>query len=166
VSVRPDRLAAGSQTIPRSPRILVAVSGDEVDEGALRLACRMASRHRVEGKEPGRLYAVHVIEVERSLPLSAPLEDQVQRGEEILDSAETIAGEYAIEVETELVQARDTGPAIVGEANEWKADVIVIGLPYRHRFGEFSLGKTASYVLKNAASRVILMRDRLPEQPK
>ena len=58
-------------------------------------------------------------------------------------------------------QAQDTGPAIVGEADAWKATAIVMGLPYKRRFGEFNLGKTAPYVLKNASCRVILFRERL-----
>jgi nucleotide-binding universal stress UspA family protein len=145
------------------PRVLVTVAGHEVDEETVRLACRMAQRGRNEGKEPAQLYAVHVIEVTRSLPLSAPVENQVARGEEILDLVEQIASEYNLKVETEMVQARDTGPAIVGEADAWKATLIVMGLPYKRRFGEFNLGKTAPYVLKNASCRVVLYRGRLDE---
>lgn len=144
-------------------RILVTVAGHEVDEETVRLACRMAlARSRGESSnQPARLYAVHVIEVTRALPLSAPVEHQVEHGEQVLDAAERIAGEYDLQIETEMVQARDTGPAIVGEAEDWHADVIVMGLPYKRRFGEFNLGKTAPYVLKNASCRVILFRERL-----
>jgi nucleotide-binding universal stress UspA family protein len=142
-------------------RILVTLGGHEVDEETVRLACRMATRPRGEGKAPAKIYAVHVVEVNRSLPLSAPVEHQVGRGEQILDAAEQVASDYELEIETEMVQARDTGPAIVGEAEEWHADMIVMGLPYKRRFGEFNLGKTAPYVLKNAPCRVVLFRERL-----
>jgi nucleotide-binding universal stress UspA family protein len=144
-------------------RILVTVAGHQVDEETVRLACRMASRFHGEGKEPAQLYAVHVIEVTRSLPLSAPVESQVEHGEEILDGVEQIAGEYNLTVETEMVQARDTGPAIVGEADAWQATLIVMGLPYKRRFGEFNTGKTVPYVLKHASCRVILFRERLDD---
>ena len=143
-------------------RILVTLAGHQVDEETIRVACRMASKTRGDGsKEPARIYAVHVVEVNRSLPLSAPVENQIERGEQILDAAERIAAEYDIGIETEMVQARDTGPAIVGEADEWHAEVIVMGLRYKRRFGEFNLGKTAPYVLKNAPCRIILFRERL-----
>ncbi len=142
-------------------RILVTLAGHDVDEETVRLACRMATRLRAEGKEPAKIYAVHVVEVNRSLPISAPVENQIERGEQILDAAEHVATEYDLEIETEMVQARDTGPAIVGEADEWHADLIVMGLPYKRRFGEFNLGKTAPYVLKNAPCRVVLFRERL-----
>jgi nucleotide-binding universal stress UspA family protein len=144
-----------------SARILVTVAGHGVDEETVRLACRMARGMQHGSSTPSRLYAVHVIEVTRALPLSAPVHQQVEHGEQVLDAVERIAGEYDLEVQTEMVQARDTGPAIVGEADDWHADLIVMGLPYKRRFGEFNLGKTAPYVLKNAPCRVILFRERL-----
>jgi len=135
-----------------SRKVLVAVGGQEIDEETVRLACRMT--------EPtGRLYGVHIIEVNRSLPLGAVLDDVVERGEKILDEVEKLAAAAQLQVETELVQARDTGPALVDEAVEWGADLIVMGLPYKRRFGEFNLGKTVPYVLKNANCRVMLFRE-------
>src|SRR5712691_11640726 len=109
--------------------------------------------------QAGRLYGVHIIEVNRSLPLGAVLDDVVERGEKILDEVEKLAAAAQLPVETELVQARDTGPALVDEAVEWGADLIVMGLPYKRRFGEFNLGKTVPYVLKNANCRVMLFRE-------
>lgn len=139
----------------KSLKILVTVGGQKVDEETVRLAVRLA---RDRG---GKIYGVHIIEVNRSLPLSAPVEHLVERGEEVLEEVEQLAAEAEMEVETEMVQARDTGPAIVGEAEEWGADIIVMGLPYKRRFGEFFLGKTVPYVLKNAPCRVVLYREKL-----
>src|SRR2546429_5409799 len=106
-----------------------------------------------------RLYWVHDINVIRSLPWGAVRDDVVERGEQILDEVEKLAAASQLPVETELVQARDTGPALVDEAVEWGADLIVMGLPYKRRFGEFNLGKTVPYVLKNANCRVMLFRE-------
>jgi nucleotide-binding universal stress UspA family protein len=146
----------------RPYRIMIAAGGHEVDHAVVRLGCRLArERTGDEASGPAELYAVHVIEVNRSLPLSAPVESEVERGDKILDEVERVAAEYDVSVETELVQARDTGPSIVGEAEEWGADVIVMGLPYKRRFGDFDLGKTVPYVLKNATCRVVLLRERL-----
>ena len=141
--------------VPGKAKVMVAVGGQKVDEETVRLAMRLARDLK------GRLYGVHIIEVNRSLPLSAPVEHLVERGEQVLEEVEQLAAEGDLEVETEMVQARDTGPAIVGEAEEWGADVIVMGLPYKRRFGEFFLGKTVPYVLKNAPCRVVLYRERL-----
>jgi nucleotide-binding universal stress UspA family protein len=138
---------------PTSKKVMVAVGGQGIDAETVRLACRMTDNHG------GRLYGVHIIEVNRSLPLGAVLEEVVERGVKILDEVEQLAAESQLPVETELVQARDTGPAIVDEAVEWGADLIVMGLPYKRRFGEFNMGKTVPYVLKNAACRVMLFRE-------
>ena len=138
---------------PTARKVLVAVGGAEIDEETVRLACRMTE------PQGGRLYGVHVIEVNRSLPLGAVLDDVVDRAEKILDEVEKLAAASQLQVETELVQARDTGPALVDEAVEWGADLIVMGLPYKRRFGEFNLGKTVPYVLKNATCRVMLFRE-------
>jgi nucleotide-binding universal stress UspA family protein len=138
---------------PTSKKVLVAVGGQGIDTETVRLACRMTE------SPGGRLYAVHIIEVNRSLPLGAVLDDVVERGEKILDEVEQLASEAQLQVETELVQARDTGPALVDEAVEWGADLIVMGLPYKRRFGEFNMGKTVPYVLKNANCRVMLFRE-------
>jgi len=152
--------AEAARLSAQTARILVTVAGHSVDEETVRLACRM-TRELHQSNTSASLYAVHVIEVTRALPLSAPVHQQVEHGEHVLDEAERIAAEYDLEIQTEMVQARDTGPAIVGEAEDWHADVIVMGLPYKRRFGEFNLGKTAPYVLKNASCRVILFRERL-----
>lgn len=140
---------------PPRLKVLVAVGGQPVDGETVKVALRLAV------DSGGQLYAVHVIEVNRSLPLSAPVEDLVERGEEALQLVEKASSDASVTIETEMVQARDTGPAIVGEAEEWGADVIVMGLPYKRRFGEFFLGKTVPYVLKNATCRVVLYREKL-----
>ena len=143
----------------QATRIMIALNGHEMDEETVRVACNLAPAR------PGvKIYAVHVLEVNRSLPLGAVIDSQVERGEDILAKAEQLVGEYEnLEVETELVQARDTGPAIVGEAEEWKADMIVMGLPYKRRFGDFNLGKTVPYVLKFASCQVVLFREHLEQ---
>jgi len=128
---------------PTAKKVLVAVGGQAIDAETVRLACRMTDPHG------GKLYGVHIIEVNRSLPLGAVLDEVVEQ----------LATEAQLTVETELVQARDTGPALVDEAVEWGADLIVMGLPYKRRFGEFNLGKTVPYVLKNATCRVMLFRE-------
>ena len=136
-------------------KILVSLGGQPVDDETMRLASRMAVARGA------KLMAVHVIEVNRSLPLSASLERDTEHGEQILDRAEALANEAELSIETQLVQARDNGAAIVDEAVAWEADLIVMGLPYKRRFGDFNLGRTVPYVLKQAPCRVILFRERL-----
>ena len=142
---------------PVAKKVMVAVGGQGIDAEVVRLACSMTDAH-------GKLYGVHIIEVNRSLPLGAVMDEVVERGEKILDEVEQLATEAQLNVETELVQARDTGPALVDEAVEWGAELLVMGLPYKRRFGEFNLGKTVPYVLKNANCRVLLFREHREHQ--
>ena len=133
-------------------RVLVPLGGNEADESALQLACDTARHSKAE------VYVIFVIEVQRSLPLDADLVPEAQRGEDILAKAERVGRELDYQIETELLQSREVGPAIVDEAMNRGADLIVMGLPYKRRFGEFTLGSTFPYVLKHAPSPVLLIR--------
>jgi len=83
---------------------------------------------------------------------------RVQRGEDILSLAETVAKRQDFEIEGDLLQARDAGHAIVDEAIERQADAIVLGVPFRKPFGEFEMGKVPAHVLRTAQCEVILLR--------
>jgi len=131
-------------------KILVPVIGTEADDEAIRLACRLAKRDK------GKIWAVYVVTVKRTLPLEAEIEPEIGKAEEILDHAENIADEQDYELETDLLQAREAGPTIVDEAVEREVDLILMGVEYKRRFGQFSLGSVVPYVLKNAPCRVIL----------
>lgn len=133
--------------------ILVPVNGNATDDEAIRVACGTAKQTK------GKVYAIYVIEVKRSLPLDAEIEPEVRRGEEVLDRAEQVAEKAGCQIDAELLQARDVGPALVDEAVERGVSLIVMGIPYKKRFGEFNMGKTAPYILKNAPCRVWLLRE-------
>ncbi len=131
-------------------KILVPVIGTEADEEAIRVACRLAK------KDKGKVCAVYVIIIKRSLPLDAEIESEIRKAEGILDHVGSIAEEQDYEVETDLLQAREAGPTIIDEAVERGVDLILMGIKYKRRFGQFSLGDTVPYVLKNAPCHVIL----------
>ena len=135
-------------------KILVPVVGTGADEEAMRLACRLAK------KDKGKIWAFYVITVKRSLPLEAEIESEIKKAESILDHVESIAEEEDCEIETDVLQAREAGPAIVDEAVERDIDLILMGVTYKRRFGQFSLGSVVPYVLKNAPCRVILYHER------
>jgi nucleotide-binding universal stress UspA family protein len=91
-------------------RILVPVGGTKADDEAVRLACRLAKKTR------GKIFAVHVITVRRSLPLDAELEVEIKQGEEILNRAERVAEEQEYDLETDLLQASNTRRASASSA--------------------------------------------------
>ena len=131
-------------------QILLPVSGTEADEEAMKLACRVAR------KDKGKIWVVTVVAVKRALPLDAEIDSEIHNAEDLLDRMESIAEEEDYEIETDVLQAREVGPAIVDEAVERGADLILMGTRYKRRFGQFSLGSVVPYVLKNAPCPVIL----------
>ena len=131
-------------------KILVPVCSTEADEEAIKLACVLAK------KAKGKIWAVYVITVKRSLPLEAEIDPEIRKAEDILDRMEGYAEEQDYEVETDVLQAREAGSAIIDEAVERGVDLILMGVKYKKRFGQFSLGSVVPYVLKNAPCPVIL----------
>ncbi len=128
------------------------VHGDESDATAFGLASDMTC----EGK--GKVYVLYVIEVTHNLPLDADVGSENARGEEVLQRMEKLGKECHANIEAEILQAREAGPAVVQEAMEREVDVIIMGVPYKHHYGAFSLGETVPYILKNAPCPVLLWR--------
>jgi nucleotide-binding universal stress UspA family protein len=135
-------------------KILVPVMGSEVDGEAMKLACRLAKKDK--DKEKGKIWAVSVVAIKRALPLDAEIDSEIRRAEDVLDRVQGVAEEEEIDIETDVLQAREVGPAIVDEAVERGVNLIVMGIVYKKQFGQFSLGDVVPYVLKNSPCPVIL----------
>jgi nucleotide-binding universal stress UspA family protein len=121
-------------------RIVVAVSGSEVSMHA----------------------TVHVIEVplEFTLEATAPPDEAAARrsGQELLSRCQALAERYGVSSRRVLARRHAAGPAIVEAAEQCGASVIVITGEQRFaRSGRVRLGSTATYVLKHAECRVLLL---------
>ena len=141
----------------RFGKILVPIMGGRADGDVVKLACELGK------KAKGKVFVVYVIQVKRTLPLEAEIEAEVKKAEALLERAEVAAEEQDYEVETDLLQSREIGPAIVDEAAERGVDAIMMGIGYQKHFGEFSLGSVVPYVLKNAPCPVLLLRESIAE---
>ena len=138
---------------------LVPVDGSAASFHALGVACDLA-RH-VKGK----VHILHVIEVPRSVALDAPLDAEVERGEEILERAEQLATEHGVEARGDLLQARQAGHAVVDEAVERGVDAILIGIAYHRPLGRFELGRLPAYVLEHASAEQVWLIRYPVEEP-
>lgn len=138
-------------------RILVAIGGASVDPDVIRLAITLAKPAKAG------IVAVHVIEVRWNLPLDAVLEAELDHGEEVLGAAAKIAEQAGQKIETELLQARDAAAAIIDTARERKADLVLIGMPYRTRLGRVYVGKTVQNVYVGAPCAVLAYRQEAPQ---
>jgi nucleotide-binding universal stress UspA family protein len=126
-------------------RAVVALNGGPSDRTIVNL---VMSANRAPNAE---VIGVHVVEIDWTLPLDADIAGNSEAAKARLEPV--------------LLQARDVGAALVDEASERDADLLVVGLPFRKRFGgEFAVGRTIPYVLKNAPCAVWVVREPIPEE--
>jgi nucleotide-binding universal stress UspA family protein len=144
---------------PPFRRAVLALNGGPSDARIVRLAAEYARSTKAE------LVAVHVVEIDWTLPLDADIAGRSEEVQRVLDTAESVAEDHKMTLEPVLLQARDVGAAIVDETIERDADLLVLGLPYRKRFGgEFAMGRTIPYILQNAPCAVWVVRDPIAEE--
>ena len=144
---------------PQFRRAVVALSGGRTDRPIVALAAALAHKGQAE------LVGIHVVEIDWTLPLDADVAGRDEGAQRVLDIAEATAEASKYRLDTVLLQARDVGAAIVDEAIEREADLIICGLPFRRRFGgEFTVGRTIPYILKNAPCAVWVVREAMPEE--
>ena len=134
-------------------RILVPLAGNEADDAALRLAALLLTGTM------GEASLLQVIEVPFDRQLDAEDPTAVAFADEVLGRAETFLESKEVKVRTAVVQARAAGAAIVDEAVEWAADLIILGLRYKKRFGgAWDAGRTVPYVMRNSMAPVWCLR--------
>jgi nucleotide-binding universal stress UspA family protein len=141
-------------------RAILALAGGDCDDRIVTLAAELGRTSH------GALVGVHVVEIGWSMPLDAEIAARSEEAQQILDHAELTAETLKARLEPVLLQARDVGAALVDEATERDADLLVVGLPYRKRFGgEFVMGRTIPYVLKHAPCEIWVVREPIPAEP-
>jgi len=147
-------------TAPVFRRAVVALSGHPNGQRLIRLVAEVAKAHKAE------VIGVHVVEVDWSMPLDMDVAGRSEEIQQILDLAEGAAESAGVPLESVLLQARNVGAALVDEALERDADLLVVGLAYRTKFGgDFAIGRTIPYVLKNAPCAVWVVREPIQEEP-
>ncbi len=145
--------------VPVFRRAVIALNGGPADITTVRLACELAKPSH------GELIAVHVVELDWTMPLDADVAERSEEAQRVLDAAEAEAELRHCRLESVLVQARDVGAAIVDEAEAREADLIILGLPYRTRFGgDFAIGRAVPYAFKNAPCAVWVVREPMGEE--
>lgn len=133
--------------------ILVPLVGTEADDASLRLTALLL------GGRGGKASLLHVIEVPFERQLDAEEPQAMAFADEILGRAEALLLGYEVQVRTGIAQARVAGAAIVDDAAEQAADLIVMGLRYKKRFGGgWDAGRTVPYVMRNSPAPVWCLR--------
>ena len=140
---RPSRRTVGYR------QILVPLGLDAVSELAVDLACRLAA------DDGAAIRVLTVIEVPELLPLDAAMPDEEQVVHGLLLRANAVADTYGIRIATQTIRAREAGSVIAERAETLGCDLILMGQGSRPRSGA---GRTATFVLKHATCRVMLVR--------
>jgi nucleotide-binding universal stress UspA family protein len=140
-------------------RIVVATDGSPASDAAIELALSFASRegahllflHAVD--EPAIFAATAAILFDPTPTLRA-LETT---GEALLAAAERRAAERHLPAKTRLMYG-DPVDMILAGAQDWDADLIVMGTHGRRGFSHFLLGSTAERVLQRSSLPVLVTK--------
>jgi APA family basic amino acid/polyamine antiporter len=132
-------------------KILVPMKLGEIGEEMIATAVKLAQERGAS------VEALHVIRVPMELPLDAELLDEEERAEASIAEAKLLGADQGVQVDGKTVRARAIGQAIVQEAQEQGADLIVLGSSPRWRRQSRFFSPTVDYVLKKAPSEVLIV---------
>jgi basic amino acid/polyamine antiporter, APA family len=132
-------------------RILVPVKIGPIGDEVLATAIKLAEEHG------SSIIALHVVRVPLDRPLDAEMVDAEERAEASLAEAKLLAAELDVEVGGVIVRARAIGEAVVAEAQNHDADLIVMGSSPRWRRQSRFFSPTVDYVLRQAPCEVMVI---------
>lgn len=89
------------------------------------------------------------------------VEASLARGREIIREAQVFCHHRNVEAETVLVETigKPAADAIVDQAKQWPADLIVMGTHGRRGISRLLMGSDAELILRSAAVPVMLVRE-------
>ena len=138
--------------------IMVALTDTVIDQEAIAVACKAARKHN------GEVYGVYGIVVPFRLALDDAMAQETVKANHALDQAKAVADQINVHLETEIIHTRHFGQALIQEALDHECGLIVLGVPYQAGLnGQSTLNDTAEYVLRNAPSRIWLVRGACPQ---
>lgn len=145
-------------------RVLVAIDDSDISQLALQEAVRLA------GMLEARLCVVHGIDAVTTNAYKRTdreefLAPQLQAGQAILERAGAAAREAGLSCEERLLEIDTIGRSrlperVVKEADEWEADLIVVGTHGRRGVSHLLLGSVAEGILRVATKPVLVVPDQ------
>jgi nucleotide-binding universal stress UspA family protein len=149
-------VAKARRSIGAIKTILVPTSGAPYSERGIELACRLGMEQKAQ------IVLTYVIEVPRTLPLGAPMEDSEKIADEALTRGKEIVELHDLTPVLQLERAREAGEGIIKAANDKNADLIVLGMRSNLKGTTTIWGRTTDTLLRKAPCEVII--DKLPQE--
>lgn len=140
-------------------RILVAYDGSEPSRKALQHAIGLA-----EAGEQSQVRVVHVFQFPQYFVGTAYATASAETNEELYEYAERLQqeaeGKVAVlgERATVVLQQGPPGQVIIDEADEFKADLVIIGSRGLSGLKEFVLGSVSHHVVQHAKVPVLVIK--------
>ena len=141
-------------------KILLAVDDSQCSEAATRTVVQKMRPDRAEVR------VLHVVEpiwlgVDYELgevrEIEAAREEGLKRGNKLVERIKSIVAKAAFTVTT-AIEEGDPRFAIVDHADQWKADLLVLGSHGRKGLGRLLIGSVAEYVARHAHCSVLIVR--------
>jgi nucleotide-binding universal stress UspA family protein len=138
-------------------RILVPIDGSATSDKALALALQVARESGGTVRLLHDLDELMLLSGAEGLDLLKVMNEQ---GNELLGRASKAAKDAGVPTEVRLVQApgRRLGEVVAEDANEWKADLIVVGTYGRRGISRMVLGSGAEQIVRLAPVPVLTVR--------
>jgi APA family basic amino acid/polyamine antiporter len=149
-----EQVPAGGEEEPSEAgfgTILVPMKMGDIGEEMMATAVRIAQERSAS------VIAMNVIEVPLEQSLDAPLEAEERLAAETLAEARALAEENEVPMRGYSVRTRSIGAAVVEQAREVAADLIVIGSGARWRRHSRFFSPTVEYVLRKAPCEVMIV---------
>jgi len=145
--------AGGDQELPEAgfATILVPMKMGDIGEEMMATAVRIAQERSAS------VITLSVIEVPLEQALDAPLEQEERRVAETLAEARALAEENDVPMRGYSVRTRSIGAAVVEQAREVGADLIVIGSGARWRRHSRFFSPTVEYAPRNAPCEFMIV---------
>jgi nucleotide-binding universal stress UspA family protein len=143
-------------------KILVAIDRSEA------AACAAATASDLASQLDAQVAVLHVIDYASALIPELGVRDEKVLAQ-LREQGETLIRDVAIVPSlnpTRLLIEGDPAETIVTAAQEWGADLIIIGSDSRGRLAHFLVGSTADAVIRRASCPVVTVRARGPVQQK
>jgi nucleotide-binding universal stress UspA family protein len=132
-------------------RIVVPVGPEEPPPlRAVEAAARIAA-------ERATVVLVCVLDVPRELPLDALFPEEEAAARAVLRRAAAVVERYGIHVVQRVERSYSAAPAVLALADEYRADLIVLGTTLRMRRGRSVFDATVTSILHRATCRVMLV---------